>query len=377
MSGDDGFESDLNDLHGGFSWADAWVTVFFVFESLVLLISLLCYLCLLRVMAKNSAKEASINYLFLIFFFITFLVDVGLVLEQFLSNFGHQWHSTSTCQFVTFVTLGNRLLQAFGVLSLLYLTLTMMWLKSKKIENLARTLMPVLVLVLIVLELIFALPPAMNIQGSAHGGYCLYTDPYTNRRLSNWLFQVIFPYYAPLLAALFPLIKISLQLRLGREANTQRERGQLQTVLFIVSMYFICHFLYYLLWLGREIEAATLSQSAFQKLLGLHVWYITRPLFSLFNLGWHIATPLSVFIFDLDLLDEFPGTYVNKYRGRSISHTEDIVLQERSSRSTPPPPPPPQSSDTHQPEAAAKSNQWREFSNPTLDDDREYHQIPL
>ena len=135
------FESDINDLHGGFSWADAWVTVFFVFESLVLMTSLLFYLCLLRVMAKNSQKEASINYLFLLFFFVTFLVDVGLVLEQFLSNFGHQWHSTSTCQFVTFVTLGNRLLQAFGVLSLLYLTLTMMLLKSKKIENLARTLM--------------------------------------------------------------------------------------------------------------------------------------------------------------------------------------------------------------------------------------------
>ena len=363
------FDSELNDLHGGFSWADAWVTVFFVFECIILTLSLALYLCLLRVMARNSHKETSITYQFLGLFFVTFLVDFGLVLEQFMSNFGHQWHSTSTCQFVTFVTLGNRLLQAFGVLSLLYLSLAIMWLKSKKIENMARTWMPLLLLILLILELIFALPPALDIQGSAHGGFCLYTDSYNHRRLSSWLFQVIFPYYFPLLVAIFPILKITLQLR-RREANTDRERSQLQTVLFIAGMYFICHFLYYLLWLGREIEAITLSRSAFQKLLGLHVWYIARPLFALFNLAWHICVPLSVFIFDGELVEEFPGPYVSKNRGVLLArrnHQEDIVLQDRPKAHADPEEEPPQP--------------WREFNNPiqqsNLDDDREYHQIPL
>ena len=101
MSESDDFDQDINDLHGGFSWADAWQTVFFTFDCIALLFGLLFYLCVVRVMAKNSNKESSVIYLFITFTFVTFLVDIGLILEQFMSNFGYQFHSTAICQFVS------------------------------------------------------------------------------------------------------------------------------------------------------------------------------------------------------------------------------------------------------------------------------------
>ena len=376
MSESDDFDQDINDLHGGFSWADAWQTVFFTFDCIALSFSLLFYLCVVRVMAKNSSKESSVIYLFIVFIFVTHLVDIGLTIEQFMSNFGYQFHSTGICQFVTFVTLGNRLLQAYAVLILLYISLSMMLLKSKKVENFVTTMAPVIALILVILELLFALPPALNIQGSSHGKYCHYSGTYGTRRITNWFFQVILPYFAPLALAIFPVIKIVLRLR-QPNSTTEKERCQLQIVLTIVGGYFLFHFLYYLLWLGREIEALTLSQSAFQHLLGLHVWYITRPLFSLFNLGFHIITPLSPFIFDKDCLEEFPGPYVSKYRlqlSRCNNRQEDIVLEERRSVGA-------EELQEEMESDKTKDNQWTEFNNPlqssSIDDDREYHQIPL
>ena len=215
MSESDDFDQDINDLHGGFSWADAWQTVFFTFDCIALAFSLLFYFCIVKVMAKNSSLTHSVIYIFIVYTFVTLLVDIGLILEQFMSNFGYQFHSTGICQFVTFVTLGNRLLQAYGVLLLLYISLVIMLLKSKKVENFVTKTMalPILALILLFLELIFALPPAMNIKGSSHGKYCHYIGTFSTRRTTNWLFQVILPYFAPLALAIGPVIKIVLRLR--------------------------------------------------------------------------------------------------------------------------------------------------------------------
>ena len=109
--------------------------------------------------------------------------------------------------------------------------------------------------------------------------------------------------------------------------------------------------------------------------------------------GWHIATPLSPFIFDMDLLEEFPGPWVNK--NRMLLHSrkqEDIQeLQDRSN-----PCYSVQEVQDHVDGAASAGtsttttspvvkvtkdpdHQWTEIHNPlpSIGDGRDYHQIPL
>ena len=195
----------------------------------------------------------------------------------------------------------------------------------------------------------------------------------------GWLYYVLFPYFIPLVLVLYPAFKIVMKIRQCHGAATERERCQYQIVLSVIGGYFFFHMFYYLLWMGRETEALILEKSAFRQLLGLHVWYIARPLFALINLGWHITTPLSPFVFDADLLEELPGPWVNKNRTANASSAEDcIVLQDRNVSST----------DSVDAGASSvqvkvtKDSEWTEIHNPlqpmdTLDSEREYHQIPL
>ena len=81
MSNDD-VDRDNNDLHGGFRWANMWQTVFFVLQCMVMLVSLALNMCLIKAMARNNTKEASVIYLSLMFFFFTSIVDVGLVMGK-------------------------------------------------------------------------------------------------------------------------------------------------------------------------------------------------------------------------------------------------------------------------------------------------------
>ena len=82
------------------------------------------------------------------------------------------------------------------------------------------------------------------------------------------------------------MVKIFLKIKNGAGGcASERERSQYQIVLSISLGYFFFHFLYYLMWLGRQIEAVALEKTKFRQLLGLHVWYIARPLFSCINLG--------------------------------------------------------------------------------------------
>jgi hypothetical protein len=82
------------------------------------------------------------------------------------------------------------------------------------------------------------------------------------------------------------MVKIFLKIKKGAGGcASERERSQYQIVLSISLGYFFFHFLYYLMWFGRQIEAVTLEKTKFRQLLGLHVWYIARPLFSCINLG--------------------------------------------------------------------------------------------
>ena len=159
-----------------------------------------------------------------------------------------------------------------------------------KVEAVGRKFLPFLLVGLIGLEIIFALPPSLNVRGSTHGRHCLYVDDsFTTVRVTGWLYNVLLPYFIPLLLAIYPIVKIFIKIKTARGCASERERSQYQIVLSVSLGYFFFHFLYYLMWLGRQIEAVSLEQTKFRQLLGLHVWYIARPLFSCINLGKYVA----------------------------------------------------------------------------------------
>lgn len=322
-----------------------------------------------RAIARNSSKETSIVYLFLVFFFVVSLVDDALIVTFFMSIYGHHnYKSTTSCRFISFVTIGNRLLQAFGVITLLYLSFALLKLKSKRIENQVRKFLPVIFVGLLIVEVIFALPAAFNTEASS-SGRCQYINN-AGTVAVGWLYYVILPYFLPLFICMYPFVRIAWIVK-NPESCAERDRSQYQIVLSVAGGYFFFHFLYYLLWLGREIEALILDKSQFRQILGLHFWYIARPLFSLINLGWHIAAPLSPFIFDSDLVEEIPGPWINKNRMLLHSRSqpsEDIVLQERSTNA-----------QNEEPSrvAVTKDTQWTEIHNPLPTSDSDYHQIPL
>ena len=61
--------------------------------------------------------------------------------------------------------------------------------------------------------------------------YCYYVknDVATARR-TGWLFMVLFPFYLPLLAVIFPFVRIAIKLRQGQAAVQERLRVQVQDV---------------------------------------------------------------------------------------------------------------------------------------------------
>merc|ERR1719510_2498401 len=85
----------------------------------------------------------------------------------------------------------------------------------------------------------------------------------------------------------------------------ESEVASVKITLSVVLGYFFFHLLYYFLMLGR---------SRWRKLLGLHVWYITRPMFALIGYGWNIVVPLAPFSFDPDFQAVFPGTWINRHK---------------------------------------------------------------
>lgn len=359
----DEVERDSFDLNGGFRWANQWQAVFFTFDCMAMLVSLVLNFCLIRSMARHH-KESSITYLFLIFFFALSLVDDAIILGAFMSIFNgsrHQHKSVAFCRFVSFVVTGNRLLQAIGVVTMLYLTYAVLELKSKRIETLIRRYLPLVFAGLVVFEVILAVPQAFNIDAS--DGHCQYVGDGAILHTIGWLYNVLLPYFIPLLVSLYPFVRISWTVK-RRNSCLERDRRNYQVVLSVTGSFFVFHFLYYLLWLGREVEALALEKSQFRRLLGLHFWFIARPLFSLINLGWHIVTPFSPFFYDPDLAEDMPGPWVAK---RQHGQQEDFALEER---------PPTAASSLPEGAPEDKVQSWHEIHLPPALD-QEYHHVPL
>ena len=119
MASNTGVDQDENDFSSTTPIANIWQVIFFSLDCIVMLISLFLNMCLVRAIARNIYKETPL-YFFILFIFFTSLVDDALIIEHFMTLFGHQQHTDTICQFFMFTTLGNRLLQVNTVLALLY-----------------------------------------------------------------------------------------------------------------------------------------------------------------------------------------------------------------------------------------------------------------
>ena len=327
MSTNAGVDQDENDFSRGTTpIANIWQVIFFSLDCIVMLISLFLNMCLVRAVARNIYKETPL-YFFIVFIFFTSLVDDALIIEHFMTLFGHQQHTNSICQFFMFATLGNRLLQVNTVLALLYYSWICLEQKKTSIEQNVKLFFPLILLGLIFLEIIFASAPASQVRGSKDFSKCLYKDDVTEngQRVTGWLFMVLFPYYLPLAISIFPILRITNRLRKGTEVMTERSKVQNYIVLCISGGYFFFHLLYYLLMFGREVEFVAFEVSNFRMMLRRPIWFITRPMFALIGYGWHIIVPLTPFVFDPDLFDSFPGQYVNRVSNASFFYCDEFI----------------------------------------------------
>jgi len=85
-----------------------------------------------------------------------------------------------------------------------------------------------------------------------------------------------------------------------------------------------------------------MDRPSWRQLLGLHVWFVTRPMFAVIAFGWHIVVPLAPFALDPDLAEYFPGTLVadrtleaNRRKTRRRARTEDDEISLSESVSSP------------------------------------------
>ena len=132
-------------------------------------------------------------------------------------------------------------------------------------------------------------------------GWCKYKNyDFHSTILVNWLYYVLFPYFIPLILCAYPFGFVLYKLRIA-DSVSSRDRNHFQIVLAVVGGYFFFHFLYYLLWFGRQMESLVYfnDRGAYRNFLSQPAWIIARPLFALVNLGWHICTPLGKYLYTL------------------------------------------------------------------------------
>lgn len=317
-------ESDENDFNGRSSWANSWQTMFFSLYCIVMFFSLFFYLCLLRAIALGNRSKETPTYFFMVLLFFTSLVEDALVIQQFITLHHDSVHTPVTCRLFTYVLFGNKILQPLIVMTMLIYTYLLVEMKNTPVQQKTKEYFPMLVLVMWGIELFLTIWPTMNVTSGATGQYCYHIDDsYETERRTGWLYHLIFPFILPLVIGLVPALLILNKLRRGLIVACQEVPVNLALVL--AASFFFFHLLYYTLMLGREAEALALDRADWRRLLGLHVWYITRPMFALIAYGWHVVVPLAPFAFDHDFFNVFPGTWINRRR---------IALKEESSRNS-------------------------------------------
>merc|ERR1711874_953056 len=143
-----------------------------------------------------------------------------------------------------------------------------------------------------------------------------------------WLYSVLFPYFLPLVASIGPAIYLTLRLKEGE--IIEPKKSQVRVCLAVVSGYFLFYLLYFILLTAKQVEYIMLDRSEWNKLLGLSVWFITRPMFILIGHGWHFMVPLACLTLDKELRREWPGRIlVREIREFDEEEQNSIVMDSR------------------------------------------------
>ncbi len=234
----------------------------------------------------------------------------------------------------TYITYGNKAMQPMVATVMLYYTWLRVELKRQSIEARTRQFFPLIVVGLLVAQFFLVIWPTLNVSGTISGQFCYnIDDSYETERLHGWFYLVMIPYFLPLAAGVFPAARLALKIHSRDRSLLDSEMAAVRITLAVVVGYYFFHLLYYTLMLGREVESLVLDRSHWRKLLGLHVWYITRPMFALIGYGWNIVVPLAPFSFDPDLQPIFPGNWINRHRlaAKDVESKNSICMSDASS----------------------------------------------
>jgi len=317
-------EQDEFDIQQGLQ--SVWAITFGVLYLLVMSISVFLYLLVVRAVARNGRRE-NVTYFLIFFLFFTALVEFALIIEEFMSRFGYFLFTNINCQLFTYTLYGNRILQICIVLGILYYNLLAVYLKTARFELLSKRYFPVLVVLLLLLEMVIVLRPTLNMRASIAEQWCEFVDQ--SRRIPDlWLYSVLFPYFLPLVASIGPAIYLTLRLKEGE--IIEPKKSQVRVCLAVVSGYFLFYLLYFILLTAKQVEYIMLDRSEWNRLLGLSVWFITRPMFILIGHGWHIMVPLACLTLDKELRREWPGRIlVREIREFDEEEQNSIVMDSR------------------------------------------------
>jgi len=293
-------QEDVEDFRAGIN--TAWAVTFAALYIKSMLIALAVYLLLFRSIALSPRKNNP-TLLSILFLFFCYLVDMGLEMEELINLFSHSLHTTANCRLVTYTTYGNKILQAMIVMFMLYYNMLSGYFKTYRFEVVTVQLFPFIVLGLLLLELLLTIHPTMRVTGHESGRYCVVVGT-DGLAVDSWFYNVLLPYWFPLIFSVPPAVYMILRHR-EREYNEPR-KTQVRVSLCIAGSFFLANLLYYLLMLAREIEAATVTRTEWQHLLGTSVMYITRPMFAYIAHIWHIAVPLLALTQDAELKRHLP-----------------------------------------------------------------------
>jgi len=316
-------EQDDFDIQTGLQ--STWAISFSVLYLIVISLSVLLYLATIRALAIHGRRQAVTYYLVLLLFFAA-LVEFAVLIEEFMNRFGYFLFTTANCRLFKYTITGNRILQVSVVLTMLYYNTLAVYLKTTRYELIMRQWFPLLVAFLLLVELITTLPPALNIRANKSNQWCELIDK-SSRQLDGWLHAVILPYWLPLLFAIFPSIFLALKLK--ERHLVEPRKSQVQVCLAVSGSYFLFHLLYFVLLAARLIEAGMMNRDKWNVLLGMSVWFITRPMFALIGLGWHLMVPLACLTLDKELCREWPGRLMVKDWKNDVETEGSIPMERR------------------------------------------------
>jgi len=317
-------EQDEFDIQHGLH--SVWAISFGVLYLLVMSISIILYMLTVRAIAKNGRRE-NVTYFLVLFLFFTALVEYALIIEEFMSRFGYFLFTNINCQLFTYTLYGNRILQVSIILTMLYYNLLAVFLKTARFELNVKRFFPFLVLGLLLLEMVLVLKPTLNMRASIAQQWCEFVDR-DSRVTDGWLYSVLFPYFLPLVTAIGPSIYLTLRLKEGQ--IIEPKKSQVRVCLAVVAGYFLFYLLYFILMTAKQVESVMLERSDWNKLLGLSVWFITRPMFILIGHGWHIMVPIACLTLDKELRREWPGrVLVREMREFDEEEQNSIVMDSR------------------------------------------------